>query len=253
MTHTARLLTPGRDGTDRRPVTAGARLAVPVHVAALPDVGEGAVTALVSAYNVEYRIGWFSRHIIRSGAFADSIAAQESIPLFWEHDWSGMALGVPIGHASAEEVDEGLRITGQLYVDDATVARIWRSMQAGALREWSIGYQVLTARYDTDDEDLAEVVKAELLEASSVLRGANPQTRTESVASIRLGDDLGAVAAALRDAGIDTDALAARLTVEDDTAVAKVLAAADVDRDARLVELLGRPETRSLFDPQAGV
>lgn len=250
MNTAARLLAPGRDATDARPVTAGAALALPVHVAALPDVGDGAVTALVSAYDVEYRIGYFARHIIRAGAFADSIAAQESIPLFWEHDWAGLAPGVPIGHAAAEETDEGLRITGQLYVDDATVARIWRSMQAGSVREWSIGYRVLTARYSEDDEDLAEVIEAELLEASSVLRGANPQTRTESVASDQLLR--GQVADALREMGIDPAALAASVQTQDDVDVDAQLAAAE--QDARLAALLARPETRHLFDrPTEGV
>lgn len=182
----ARLLTPAADDREQL-LAAGAGVALPVQMAALPDVGEGTVQALVSAYDVEYRVaaGWsIVRHVIRPGAFATRSAR---IPLFYEHNWAALVAEAPIGDASSDEIDEddddgpGLRIDGQLYVDDSVVARVWRAMRAGALTEWSIGYRVITSRYD-EDEDLFEVLEAELLEASSVLRGANPDTRTLQVA-----------------------------------------------------------------------
>lgn len=162
-----------------------------VHIAAAGDDAKaGHVRALVSAYDVKYRIGWATFHTIEAGAFADSIAEQDAIPFFWQHswDWSEQA---PIGHGAASEEDEGLVVDGPFYVDmDPQVARIHASMVAGALREWSIGYQVLEYRVDTDDEQHLFVTKAELLEASVVLRGANPETQTLQVASQVLGRDL---------------------------------------------------------------
>jgi HK97 family phage prohead protease len=228
--------------TTALPVTAGAVLHIPATVAALPESGEGVVEALVSAYDVEYRIGFFARHIIRAGAFAASIKAQESIPLFWQHDWQ--AGGLPVGDATATEGPDGLTIKGQLYMEDPSVARLWRAMKAGAIREWSIGYKVLTAKFSDDDEDLAEVVEGELLEASSVLRGANPQTHTLEVAS-RV--DLGDLAGALREMGIDPEALAAQFAAVDD-AEADRLAELHA-REERVAKLLQRAATRALLAP----
>ena len=151
-------------------------------LAADDDKGQkGHVRALVSAYGVRYRIGWATYHTIEAGAFADSIAAQDAIPLFWQHAWD--AGDPPIGHAGAEE-DDNLVIDGGLYVDtDPTIARLHQAMKAGAIREWSIGYRVQEVRKDDDDEQHFFVTKAELMEASAVLRGANPNTETLLVAS----------------------------------------------------------------------
>jgi HK97 family phage prohead protease len=156
------------------------RASMPVTLAAKADQA-GAVEAIVSAFDVDYRIGYFGKHRIEAGAFADTLAEQEAIPLFWEHDWT--AGGLPIGHATGSEEERGLKIAGQLYLDDPAVARVHKAMQAGAVREWSIGYRVLEARYPEDQPELTIVTKAELLEASSVVRGANPQTETIKVAS----------------------------------------------------------------------
>lgn len=161
-----------------------------------------AIAALVSAYNVKYRIGYWAHHTIEAGAFDDSLAEQEAIPLYRQHDWQ--AGGAPIGHATAKDVTEpkaGLRIDGELYTDDAEVSRLHRAAKAGALREWSIGYQVLETRADLDDEDHIYVIKAALLEASLVLRGANPETETLEVAARIIGRPPTAEEAALLAAG----------------------------------------------------
>jgi HK97 family phage prohead protease len=159
-----------------------ATMRVPVSVAALPELGEGVVEAYPSVFDVEYRMGFAARHVIRRGAFEATLAEQTSVPLFWQHAWS-WSEQVPIGHTTeAEEAERRLRIVGQLYLDDPTVARVWQSMMAGALREWSICYRIILGRTPDQDEDLLEVLEAELLEVSVVLRGANPDTETLRVA-----------------------------------------------------------------------
>ncbi len=165
-----------------------ASASMPITLAADDDTGaKGAVKALVSAYGVKYRIGYATWHTIEADAFAESIAAQASIPLFWQHSWD-WSEQPPIGHSSASEEPDGLHIDGEFYVDlDPEVARIYAAMKAGALREWSIGYQPIEIRKDTDDDRHFFVTKAELLEASVVLRGANPETQTLMVASRVLG------------------------------------------------------------------
>lgn len=163
---------------------------VPVTLAAAADEA-GAIEAIVSAYDVDYSMGWRGKHRIVAGAFDESIAEQAAIPLFWEHDWASMAPGMPIGHGTAEDVDEpkaGLKVAGELYINSDEVKRVHRAALAGAIREWSIGYRILEAEYPEDDETLTIVKKGELLEASLVVRGANPETETLGVAS-RPGED----------------------------------------------------------------
>ena len=142
--------------------------------------GRGTVRALVAAYDVKYRIGYATHHTIEHGAFADQIG--QATPLFWEHNWN-WAERPPIGHAEAEESDDGLIIDGVMYTDIAgDAAQVHAGLKAGALKEWSIGYRVLETRVDADDDFHFFIIKAELLEASSVLRGANPETDTLEVA-----------------------------------------------------------------------
>ncbi len=146
------------------------------------DAKTGKVRALVSAYGNRYQIGYARYHTIEDGAFTKSIKAQDSIPLFWQHawDWSEQP---PIGHADASEGSDGLEVDGELYLDQEGVGAIHRALKAGALREWSIGYRILVERADPDDDLHRFIEEAELLEASVVLRGANPQTKTLEVAS----------------------------------------------------------------------
>lgn len=180
--------------TAPEPVCIAARV---TFTAAKDDDAPGAVEALVSAYGVKYRIGYATWHTIEAGAFAASIAEQASIPLFWQHSWQ-YTEQAPIGHGTASEDDDGLKIKGRLYVDlDPQVARVHEAMRAGAIREWSIGYQVLELRRDDQDDMHEFVTKGALLEASSVLRGANPATETLKVARQVLGREPTAAEAAL--------------------------------------------------------
>ena len=142
----------------------------------------GTIKALVSAYNTEYKIGWRLWHTIKAGAFAEYEG--KPIPLFWQHSWD-WSEQVPIGTGTASETGAGLVVTGSIWLDTEAGRSVWRANNAGALSEWSIGYGVKTAtKVETqDDEDHYDVTKGELLEASSVLRGANPGTGTLDTAS----------------------------------------------------------------------
>lgn len=214
-----------------------ATMRVPVSVAALPDLGEGVIEAYPSVFDVEYRMGFLTRHVIRRGAFEGTLAEQSSVPLFWQHAWS-WSEQVPIGHTTeAAEDERGLRVVGQLYLDDPTVARIWQAMNAGALREWSIGYRIILGRTPDDNEDLVEVLEAELLEASVVLRGANPETETIRVA----GAHDRCVQAALTELRRELGRSAAPPAVP--------TPAPSAPDPARVASLLARPGTRALLRP----
>lgn len=145
-------------------------------VRALPEEGQGQFEALVSAYNVEYNVGFGWSETIAPGAFADSIAEQNgAVPVMYEHQW-GQA---PVGDAIASESSMGLIVRGQLYIDtDPFVMRIWNAMNANALREYSIAFFPLSFDWDPDNPTLDIVTRGELIEASICVRGANPSTET---------------------------------------------------------------------------
>jgi HK97 family phage prohead protease len=144
-------------------------------VRATPDVGEGTFEAIVSSYAETYEIGWGWTERIVAGCFADSIAEHPTIPICWNHQWSAG----PIGHGAAQELDLGLIVRGELYLDlDPLVQRVWRSMVARAVEEWSIAF--FPERIVNDEEepycDLIE--RGDLIEATACFRGANPGTET---------------------------------------------------------------------------
>lgn len=149
-------------------------------VRAAPELGEGVVVAYASVFGTEYRVGYDTSERIAPGAFADSLKERKAFAIYHEHGWRrGDA---PIGVTrKAEEDDKGLRIEAQLWVDDDPKARaVYRSLEAEALREWSIGF-LPTEEVKIDGGEVVEVRKADLLEASTVLMGANPDTETVGV------------------------------------------------------------------------
>lgn len=172
---------------------------VPVSLAAEDDDGEeltGEVVAWPSIFDVPYRMGAYTFHEFQPGAFDDSVADQDGrVPIYVQHgwDWTEQA---PLGHSTAiteatRPTDDltGMRLEGRLYIDTDPGLSVARALNARALREWSIGYRIIeyVAR-DEDDEDrlVLQITEAELLEASVVLRGANPLTSTEHAAGHRV-------------------------------------------------------------------
>lgn len=150
-----------------------------VEIRALPDEGEGVFEAYVTKYKVPYKIGYWGKEQIEPGCFDESIAENPKIPVFWMHAWRD---GLLIGDADASSDDVGVIAKGQLWMDiDVLAQKVWRGMMSGAIREWSIGYFVSIVEFDESDEDLEHILKGELIEASSVVRGANPETETIDV------------------------------------------------------------------------
>lgn len=153
------------------------RTYLPLEVRAADDAPDGVVEAYGSVFDTEYAIPG-GRETIRQGAFADSLAERDSIAVYHQH---GHKFGQPpIGFTTdAREDDTGLRFRAQLLVDESETARsVFRSIEAGALREWSIGFRAIETREDPEEPDLVEILEADVPEISSVLVGANPDTDT---------------------------------------------------------------------------
>ena len=144
------------------------------------DEREGVIEAYASVFGTRYDVG-FAQERVAKGAFLDSLDARGSLAIYHEHGWKrGDA---PIGVAEAREDDTGLLVEAELFLDDPKAASVYRSVERGALNEWSIGFvptEVAIVR-DEDGLDVEEVRRADLLEASTTIRGANPDTSTVGV------------------------------------------------------------------------
>lgn len=178
----------------------GHRRLLRAEVHTLGEIGEGIVECYASVFDVEFMEGssFFRRKVrIEKGAFEESLESHDSFPVMWEHDWDAG----PIGHSLEDkEDDHGLWGRIQLYIDSDRGRNIWRSMEAGALLEWSIGFYPLVEEIqkrkkneddnDSEEETIVIYKKVDLAERSVVVRGANPDTETITVQS--------AIAAGLR-------------------------------------------------------
>lgn len=184
--------------------------------------GTGRIKALVSAYDVKYRMGFATWHTLKAGAFDEALAEQENFPLFFQHNWD-MGERPPIGHAAAEEGEyngkTGLVFDASFYLDTPDGRAVYNANKAKALREWSVGYMPVSFDKDPADANHYVVTKSELWEASSVLRGANPETETMAAALHRKGvpdDEIAELLALARD--LKAGKLDADKTAEDEAA-----------------------------------
>lgn len=162
-------------------------------IKALADADEpGTFEALVSIFgNVDRQM-----EIVAAGAFKDSLS--EGLPaIVWSHDWLTPPIGVCL---EARETDEGLLVKARLFVADDEDHDLARKVHAAMrskggdgrspLREFSIGYRVLTERYeDRDGQQVVVLEKLDLIECGPCLRGANTETRLVGVKALDDDDE----------------------------------------------------------------
>ena len=158
------------------------------------DGDTGHVEAIVSAFDVDYRMGWMTKHRITANAFRASLAQSSNIPIFFQHNWA-WSEQPPIGTGLASAVASpkpGLKVAADFFLDTESGRSTFRAIKAGALREWSIGYRITKYEVEEDDDGFKVVIvnEADLMEASSVLRGANPGTETLKVAAETLTPEI---------------------------------------------------------------
>ena len=177
---------------------------------ALPDEAgdEGRFEAIVSVFgNVD-----FQGDRVMPGAFKTSIDRwQESgdpIPVIWSHDW-----GNPLAHigfvdpGDVEEVETegkarnkvgGLKVTGQIDLDNPFAAQVYRLMKERRVKEFSFAYDVIRESPGRDRAN--ELHELDLIEVGPTLKGANPSTELLGVKE-RLED----AAAEAREQGYDAE------------------------------------------------
>lgn len=155
------------------------------------DKEEGVVRGYVTTFDDPYAIGHKRSEVIKRGAFD----VTRAIPLMFEHDHAAGPIGVS---RSLTEDDKGLLAEFELFRDVERGRAVWLAMRAGALQEFSIGfYADKVETRSADGKEIEDIEKGTLVEVSSVLKGANPNTETVSVRAVPMAApavDPGAVA-----------------------------------------------------------
>lgn len=151
--------------------------------------GEGAIEAIISTFGVVDHGG----DIVEASAFADGQACM----MVWSHDWDR-----PIGKGTIRVEPERALFAGGLWLDTDDGLQAFRKIKnAGDLQEYSWGFRVLDATFEQRDGEMVRIItRAELFEASPVLKGEGLNTRTVSLKSgLSFPDQSDAALAAVRD------------------------------------------------------
>lgn len=153
---------------------------------ALPDADgqTGRFEAIVAAFGNVDLVG----DRIVKGAFSKSIgkwrASGDPLPIIWSHNW-----GDPNAHVGfadprlMEETDKGLKIVGQLDIDQPVAAQVYRLLKERRVKQWSFAYDIQRERPGRDRAN--ELVELDILEAGPTLSGANPETETLMVKALQ--------------------------------------------------------------------
>lgn len=140
------------------------------------DTGDltGEFDAIVSVFGNVDGVG----DRVVKGAFAKSLddwgTSGDPIPIIWSHQWHD-----PFAHvgavAEASETAKGLRVRGQLDMDNPTAAYLAKLLEQRRIKEFSFAYDVITERRAKDGAN--ELVELGIIEVGPTLKGANPETQ----------------------------------------------------------------------------
>lgn len=162
-----------------KPPTPGLqRVGVQLH--RMEEAGNGIVTGYASTFGHTFTAGMFGEKVrMKQGALASTIRARRVFPVGYEHVAPWMQ--PPIGHTTfVSEDSHGVKFSAQFYLDSDPGRQVFRAIKAKALTEWSIGFNPIKwTDTKVSGEWVREYEEIDLVEISSVLRGANPRTSTE--------------------------------------------------------------------------
>lgn len=149
--------------------------------AAGPDdnLDEGVFEAYASVFGNTDSYG----DIVEPGAFTRTLAEWkdrgETIPVLWGHDMHDPFANIG-GILSAEEDEHGLKVTGQLDLDNPTAAQVYRLMKGRRTNRMSFAYSVRDSEKRDDGNHLKDL---DLFEVSVVQVPANDLAEVLTVKS----------------------------------------------------------------------
>lgn len=185
------------------------------------DTGEGYFEGYASVFGNKDSYG----DIVEPGAFTRTLeewAGKDGsvIPVLWGHDMQDPFANIG-GLVAAVEDETGLKVSGQLDLDNPTAAQVYRLMKGGRTNRMSFAYSVR----DSEERDGAQHLKdLDLYEVSVVQVPANGLAEVTTVkaaaeALAKAGRTLSAKnETALREARDSIDAVLASLESDDSKA-----------------------------------
>lgn len=118
--------------------------------------------------------------VVLPGAFQEIVKTGDGhVLVLYQHDTRD-----PIGKATVTQDARGLRVSGDLILDDPTAAKAYALMNSGVLDGMSIGYDILPGGAAIV-EGRRELSALKLWEVSIVTFGMNPAARIETVKSAK--------------------------------------------------------------------
>lgn len=169
----------------------------------LQDDPHGTFEAVVSVFGNVDLVG----DVVIPGAFKRTLTENGLPPIGWMHNSDVPPIGVAV---DAKETSEGLWVKGRLFVDEDAghdlARQVYAGMKAGAIRQFSFGYEIKDAAWETVDGTEVRLLKdLDLIEVSPVWIGANPRTRLAAVKAADTNDhdpgDTGSVSSGDHTAG----------------------------------------------------
>lgn len=145
--------------------------------------------------------------ISKDEPFKEFVADEDGkVLVLFQHDSGGGfgstgAGGLPIGKASVEQNQRGLKFAGDLVMDDPFVQRVHTHMKSRTLRGMSIGYDVLPGGSKMLESGVRELQSLKLWEISVVMFGMNPKAGIDSVKAAARVTTIREFEDFLRDAG----------------------------------------------------
>lgn len=155
------------------------RIVAPFEIKATAE-GKGSFTGYASVFGNK-DLGW---DVIEKGAFQEIVRNKDGkVRILYAHDDGGYtpAAGLPIGLADVEQDDHGLKVSGDLVMEDPFVQRVHTHLKAGTLDGMSIGYNVLPGGAEHLDNGVRVLKALKLWEVTICTFGMNPEARVESV------------------------------------------------------------------------
>lgn len=94
--------------------------------------------------------------IIDPGAVTKTLQENPEVPLFWQHDYSVVPIGV--GQLAPDPSGKGVRIEGKLFIETSELAReVFGAMKAKAVKGLSIGYNTFKRAFEGKIRRLQEI------------------------------------------------------------------------------------------------
>lgn len=158
--------------------------------AAGPDGGldEGQFDAIVSVFGNIDSVG----DVVMPGAFKDDLErwgkSGSPIPVVWAHDWADPFSH--IGHVvKAEETDAGLRITGQLDLENPKAQQVYQLLKGRRVTQFSFAYDIEDAAPGKqDNSDVYELRRLKVHEVGPCFKGANQETELLATKALKIAN-----------------------------------------------------------------